>query len=242
MRPLIGVTVNEDVRNGIQGAFVSQDYTDGVYAAGGLPMLLPLTDDREVVTALAMRLDGLILTGGPDISPQLFHEEPRLGLGEVTPLRDEMEAMLILQMAALDKPILAICRGIQILNAVMGGTLYQDLLREWSGRLQHSQKAPRTHTAHSVALVEGTRVRALMGVPEVQVNTFHHQAVSALAPGFVISGRSRDGLVEAIEHPTYRFMIGVQWHPENLWRKHKEHAQLFAGVVEAARASAQSAQ
>ncbi len=238
MRPLIGVTVNDDIRNGMSGEFVGKDYTDGVYTAGGLPLVLPLTDDKETIVELAMHLDGLILTGGPDIDPQLFHEEPRLGLGEVTPLRDAMEAMLIVRMAALDKPILAICRGIQILNAVMGGTLYQDLLREWSGRLQHTQKAPRDHTAHHVTIVEGTRLHALMGAVEVPVNTFHHQAVSALAPGFIISGRSHDGLVEAIEHPGYHFMVGVQWHPENLWRKYEEHARLFTGVVDAARARA----
>ncbi|MCI0183717.1 MAG: gamma-glutamyl-gamma-aminobutyrate hydrolase family protein [Acidibacillus sp.] len=242
MRPLIGLTVNEYVKNGIPGEFVGQDYTDGVYAAGGLPLVLPLTADKEAIVELANRLDGLILTGGSDIAPQLFHEEPRLGLGEISPLRDAMEAMLIVQMVALDKPILAICRGIQIVNAVMGGTLYQDLLREWSGRLQHAQKAPRDHVAHSVSLVEGSRLHALMGAPEVMVNTFHHQAVSALAPGFVISGRSHDGLVEAIEHPGYRFIVGVQWHPENLWRKYPEHARLFTGVVEASRARAQSLQ
>jgi len=234
MRPRIGISVNfEDLGKGRNGMYIGADYTDGVYEAGGLAVVLPFTVDEDVIEEIADDLDGLLLTGGVDVDPAYFGAEPLPGLGEVTPVRDRMEALLIRAMMARKKPILGICRGVQIMNAVLGGTLYQDLPREWKGQLQHAQKAPRQHMAHAVEVVGGTRLAAIYEDQTVPVNTFHHQAVAKVAPGFVACAHSSDGLVEAIEKPGDPFVLGVQWHPENLWRVHAGHRRLFAQFVEA---------
>ena len=240
MRPLIGVTVYHYLRNNLPGLFVGQDYTEGIYEAGGLPMALPLTASQEAVDDMAAQLDGLLLTGGEDIAPQMFGEEPRLGLGEVSPVRDRMEQLLLERMLQLDKPVFAICRGLQVLNAAMGGTLYQDLLREWDSDMQHAQNAPRNHLAHIVDIVPGTLLQRVCGERELATNTFHHQAARDVAPGYVVSARSRDGLIEALEDPARAFVLAVQWHPENLWRENPAHRRLFTAFVDAARVRQQA--
>lgn len=242
MRPRIGVTGNrEDNGSGKTGLYIGEGYTDGVYEAGGLPFALPFTDCEEVIDAIAKELDGLLLSGGGDLAPHYFGEEPHLGLGEISPQRDTMETMLFARMLELQKPVLGICRGVQVMNAVLGGTLYQDLPREWKGNLQHAQKAPRGHMAHAVDIQPGTLLHAIYGQSVVQVNTFHHQAVRQLAPGCVASAHSRDGLIEAIERLGAAFVLGVQWHPENLWRNSEAHRRLFTAFVQAAALGKQAA-
>lgn len=236
MRPRIGLTVNyEEKAGGRFGVYVGEDYTDALYDAGAWPIVLPFTDDAEAIAAIAAELDGLMLTGGEDLDPALFGEEPHMGLGDVSPVRDRMEVALLRAVAEIGKPVFGICRGIQVMNAVFGGTLYQDLSREWKGNLQHAQKAPRTHTAHSVTVVEGSKLHAIVQCGRLPVNTFHHQAVKQVAPGFVVVAKSGDGLVEAIEWPGSVFSLGVQWHPENLWRTSPEHRRLFAAFATACR-------
>lgn len=236
MRPRIGLTVNyEEKAGGRFGVYVGQDYTDALYDAGAWPIVLAYTDDAPAIADIAEELDGLLLTGGDDIDPSLFGEEPHIGLGEVSPVRDRMEVALLRAVARQGKPVLGICRGIQVMNAVFGGTLYQDLPREWRGNLQHVQKAPRTHTAHTVTVTEGSRLHGIAQCARLPVNTFHHQAVKQIAPGFVATARSGDGLIEAIECPGSVFFMGVQWHPENLWRTLPEHRRLFAAFADACR-------
>lgn len=241
MRPLIGISANEEgASKGRQGLYIGADYTDGIYDAGGLAWVLPFTTQPEMIADIADRLDGLLLTGGVDVDPRYFGEEPRIGLGEISPVRDEMESLLLRAVLDRNKPVLGICRGIQVMNAVLGGTLYQDLPREWSAKLQHAQQAPRQHMAHVVAVVPNTRLADIYGEQQVPVNTFHHQAVHHLAPGFVACAHSRDGLIEAMERPGADFVLGVQWHPENLWRIHSGHRRLFGAFIEAARARSQA--
>jgi len=241
MRPRIGITGNEDgAAKGRPGLTIGADYTEGVYEAGGLAFVVAFTKDSSIIDDLADSLDGLLLTGGVDIDPGYFGEEPHIGLGEISPLRDALESALLQAMLAQHKPVLGICRGVQIMNAVLGGTLYQDLPREWTGRLQHAQQAPRQHMAHVVDVVPDTRLAEIYLEPVVSVNTFHHQAVSLVAPGFIASAHSRDGLVEAIERPGPAFVLGVQWHPENLWRTHAGHRRLFAAFIDAARTRTQA--
>ena len=238
MRPLIGVTASGEEKGcGRAGIYLGADYADALYAVGAWPVALPFTDDGEALADMAQRLDGLLLTGGIDVDPALFGEEPRLGLGEVSPIRDRMEIGLLSRVLARGRPVFGICRGIQVMNAALGGTLYQDLPREWGGALQHAQKAPRDHTAHAVAVAAGSRLREIAGMERLPVNTFHHQAIRALAPGFVATAHSPDGLVEAVELPGAPFCLGVQWHPENLWRTQAPHRLLFAAFVEAAAAA-----
>lgn len=242
MRPKIGITPNGwGKTRGAKGSELGADYAEAVAGVGGLPFILPLTNDPDLVAEWAEGLDGLLLSGGPDVDPGRYGEEPRQGLGEIAPLRDAMEFLLLDRMLAADKPVFGICRGVQVMNAFFGGTLYQDLERERDGALQHSQSAPRDHLAHRVELVAGTLLERIVGAPEIPVNTFHHQAVSRLAPGCVANAFARDGVVEGLEHPGYRFALGVQWHPENFWRKEISSRRLFAALVQASQAGEQAA-
>lgn len=242
MKPLIGITGNRHTFSSripgppLMGVSGSDDYPNGVEAAGGLPLLIPFFEHPESVEDLADRLDGLLLAGGEDVDPLLYDEQPRIGLGDVVPERDELEFQLIRAVLKRGKPILGICRGIQVLNAALGGTLYQDLPREWQGSGLHSQRARRNHLSHSVQIDDESRLFHLLGGQKVlKTNTFHHQAVKAVAPGLVPVAWDEEGLIEAIERPGDQFIVGVQWHPENLWRTHPVYLGLFQGLVDAAR-------
>ncbi|UOF92170.1 gamma-glutamyl-gamma-aminobutyrate hydrolase family protein [Fodinisporobacter ferrooxydans] len=236
-RPFIGVTgKNFQYNTEIRGVFVGEGYTKGIYAAGGMPVVIPYTDEEELLDKWVNRLDGLLLTGGEDVDPAYFHESAVNGLGEVSPDRDRLEVYLARRLLQLNKPIFGICRGIQVLNVIAGGSLYQDLPRQTKA-MQHSQKAPRAHLAHDVDITSGSKLHQLLGTQTIRVNTFHHQAVKQVAPGFLISAKASDGIVEGIESRNHAFVLGVQWHPENLWEKYAVFHRLFAGFVEAAKQS-----
>lgn len=235
MRPRIGITADFATKpNGAVVAQVGTDYTDAIRQAGGQPLVIPFGASADELEELAADLDGLLLTGGPDVAPRHYGEEPRVGLGSVAPERDYLELTLLNAALHLDKPVLGVCRGVQVMNAAFGGTLYQDLPREWPGDLQHAQNAPRDHVAHQVQVVPGTLLATILGSETVYVNTFHHQAVNRLAARCIVNARSGDGLIEGLEHPDYRFVLGVQWHPENLFRKEESALRLFAAFVESA--------
>lgn len=241
MKPLIGMTSyrhNDSYQfpgPWPRGAVLSDDYAQGVEAAGGVPFMIPYVTEPETLREYAARMDGLLLTGGDDVDPAVYGEEPRIGLGQVTAERDELEATLISELIALGKPILGICRGMQILNAFFGGTLYQDLPREWKGSIQHSQRARRNHLSHTLTIEPGCRVYDLMGGNTQQrSNSYHHQAVQNVGRDLVAVAWDEEGLVEAMEHINHPFLVAVQWHPENLWRTAPEHLGLFRGLVQAA--------
>jgi len=247
MRPMIGISGMRHTHASklpgplLRGVALGDDYAHGVEQAGGIPLVIPYFEVESTVEALADRLDGLLLSGGEDIDPNLFGEEPRLGLGEITPERDSLEIALLRAMHARRKPVLGICRGMQLMNAAFGGSLYQDLPREWNGAIQHSQRAPRSHMSHRVHIEPGSRLYDLLDAQaQVQSNTFHHQAVKAVAPNFVPVAWDEEGLVEGIEHPGDLFLVAVQWHPENLWRGTPVYRGLFQGLVEAALEAAQA--
>ncbi|GIM46283.1 gamma-glutamyl-gamma-aminobutyrate hydrolase [Collibacillus ludicampi] len=238
MRKRVGLTgllhhLNPDVK----GVFVGEGYTSALAKAGVLPLVIPYLYEEDEIHALAENLDGLVLTGGEDVDPTRFGEEPLPGLGEVSPERDDLEYRLVRAFMERDKPILGICRGMQVLNAALGGTLWQDLSRQKKRVLQHRQNAPRWHLSHHVFVYEGTRLASILGSSEIKVNSFHHQAVKDVAPGFIVSAVSADGVIEAFESREHRFILGVQWHPENLWRKHPLFYSLFSAFVDAVQQS-----
>jgi putative glutamine amidotransferase len=206
---------------------------NSILNAGGIPIVLPLTEDDEVIAASIGRIDGLLLAGGVDIDPQLYGEEPLPGLGQVTPDRDVWELKLTREAMRRSIPIFAICRGSQMLNVAAGGTLYQDLASQKPGALQHSQKAPRDHLSHSVNAERDTLLHRIVGQERFTVNSFHHQAVKQLAPGFRATAWAADGVIEAYEQPDSPFVLGVQWHPENLARSREPARRLFAAFIEA---------
>jgi len=214
MKPVIGLTCSIDN----QKHFLNNDYTEAIIRAGGLPLVIPMGTETDVVQ-LAGLVDGLLLTGGNDPNPFLFGQEPHPRLGEVTPDRDALEVELARHFLYLNKPILGICRGMQILNVAVGGTLYQDISQHKGELLQHLQDAPRFHASHYVHVEEGSILQQLSGQERITVNSFHHQAVRDVAPSFVASGIASDGIIEAIESRRHRFVLGVQWHPEGMAMK-----------------------
>jgi putative glutamine amidotransferase len=240
VQPLIGIT---GMRHVIQvksagpvllGVASADDYALGIESAGGVPLVIPYIEQKSSVAALAKKLDGLLLSGGEDMDPILFDENPRSGLGQVVPERDELELALIHEMLGQRKPILGICRGMQVLNVALGGTLYQDLDRQWRGLIAHQQKARRDHLSHGIRIESKSQLYDLLGRQKyLRTNSFHHQAVRKLAKSLRPVAWDEEGLIEGVEHVSASFILAVQWHPENLWRTHSVFHGLFKGLVEA---------
>lgn len=235
MRPRIGITCARAADS--EGFFtLSTRYATAVHEAGGLPLLLPAIGEVNG-SEWEPALDGLLLSGGGDIDPERYGEEPRVESGRIDPEADAFELALCRAFLELGKPILGVCRGAQVLNVAAGGDLYQDLFRQTKTRLQHAQKAPRWCATHRVQIVPGSLLAGIVKEEVLRVNSFHHQAVRRLAPGFIASASARDGIVEAVERPGDRFTLGVQWHPEHL---HEPSASaLFEAFVAAAAEGAQ---
>lgn len=215
-----------------------EDYKQAVQHAGGEVRILE--HDRDVTTALD-GADGLLLTGGDDVAPARYGEPRHPSVVEVAPERDAFEIALVAEARRRDMPIFAICRGIQVLNVACGGTLVQDIPSQIVTALNHTFKVP-PHTsfeyAHEVWLENDSLLGRLMnerlaGADSVSVNSRHHQAIKELAPGFRVVATAPDGIVEAVEDPSQRFCLGVQWHPENFWRT-GEFRPLFEGFLDAA--------
>jgi putative glutamine amidotransferase len=213
MKPIVGVTSSYNQND--KRYQVPESYIEAVERAGGIPVVLPPTFDAKV-DALLKLVDGLILTGGVDIDPQLYGESPLPKQGNIDPLRDSFELALTRRCLKVGKPVLAICRGIQLLNVAAGGSLYQDVNSQVVGSLKHRQQAPTYYATHRVQLGEGSRLLDVFGGEVVAVNSFHHQAVKDVAPGFRATGWAEDGLVEVIESQGRGWVLGVQWHPERM--------------------------
>ncbi|WLV25441.1 gamma-glutamyl-gamma-aminobutyrate hydrolase family protein [Aciduricibacillus chroicocephali] len=237
MVPIIGVAGNIETRQGpifpgIKSAYISNDYIQSVELAGGAPCIMPLTNKQEVITALAERIDGLVLTGGADVNPLLYGEEPHQGLGRISPVRDEFDLSLFRAVHALGKPVLAICRGLQIVNVAFGGTLYQDLGVEPAFYMKHVQQAEPHDATHTVHFTKDSYFSSVFG-EKALTNSLHHQAIKEPGEGIIVCGQTEDGVIEAIEADN-RSIIGVQWHPEFM-SAHDPQLKLFQDLVEKAK-------
>lgn len=209
-------------------------YVQAIIRAGGIPVILPSCEDTSVMEAMVDGLDGILLSGGGDVDPAVYGQRATGHLGSVSPRRDTAEiALAKYVIEKTNKPLLGICRGVQVMNVAMGGTLHMDLPD--AGKLCHSLTMyPRHMTTHQVEIKEGTHLAAIMASAD-RVNSFHHEAVDALADCFVATAKSvPDDVVEAIELTGERFVLGVQWHPEELLPR-EEAQRLFRGFVEAAK-------
>jgi putative glutamine amidotransferase len=209
-------------------------YVHAVENAGGVPVLIPILDDLTGLQALLPRLDGLLLSGGFDIQPQLYGEEPHPLLGEVVPELDALELALAHWAIEEDVPTLGICRGLQMINIALGGTLYQDLGDQYPNSLFHPNwNMPRNTLSHRIYIEPGSQMEQILGRGEVWVNSLHHQAVKLPGKGVYPSGHAEDGVVELLEVPHQRFMLGVQSHPEELYSDNPVWAHFFEAFIEA---------
>lgn len=236
--PVIGVVADHKT---IQTSVGPRTFV-GVYAtylnclvdAGAAPLLIPLGLSSPALNSLFQRLDGLLLTGGGDLDPACYGQTTRHPtVSEINPARDETELLLSRWAAEQDVPLLGICRGQQVVNVALGGTLYQDIPAEIGTTVEHDTPGPLDHYAHEVRVAPGSRLAGLVGSTSLATNSRHHQAVREPAPGLAVTAHAPDGVIEALEKADARFIVTVQWHPENL-RHDPATRALFRGLVEAA--------
>ena len=245
-RPLIGIpTQTLQAIDGIPEALphswvMNSRYSVAAADAGGVPVMVPLFDeDPDTLRAVYDRLDGLLLAGGVDMDPVTFGEPPHPQLGRTDHARDVVELKLASWAIADRKPVLGLCRGHQVLNVALGGTLWQDIGAQVPTAIKHdffpNEGYPRDYLAHDVSIAPGSRLHAAFDAPSVPVNSMHHQAVKALAPALVVTAHAPDGLIEAVESGTDHFLVGVQWHPEIFEDRDERTRRLFRDFVAAAR-------
>ena len=237
--PLIGITGNL----GDKGCELAQGYYISVVKAGGTPVVIPPHKDKESILSLLDTLDGLVLSGGDDINPLLLGEEPLPQLHSVCPERDETELFLAREAFHRQIPTLGICRGIQMMAAVLGGKVYQDIYVQGEGaKLKHSQDMPRYTASHTVNIKEGSTLQSIVGNKQtLAVNSFHHQAVSDPGQHLMISATSPDGIIEAVESNEDKALLGVQWHPECfILNNDQSMMSLFRWLINEARIFAQA--
>lgn len=228
-KPMIGLTpLVDDARDSY---WMLRGYMDALMQAGAIPMMLPLTDDDESIERIADTMDGFIITGGPDIDPVLYGCEMIPECGELVPARDALEGKLIRAVLKRGKPLMGICRGLQMINTVLGGTLYQDLPSQHPSQVSHRMTPPYDRVWHEVELVDGTPLQKLLGGPVIGINSCHHQAIEKLAEGLEPMAWSPDGLVEAVYMPGHKFLWATQWHPEFSYKVNSDSVAIFKAFV-----------
>ncbi len=216
--------------------YLNRAYVWAVEQAGGVPIMLPVTREPDIISRYLGLVDGLLLSGGVDVAPACFGEEAHPQLGPVDDDRDTTELPLIRDAVAQDMPIFAICRGIQSLNVALGGTLYQDIPAQAPSEIHHQQSdigVPRSQTSHSIRILPDNRLRSIVGQEEIRTNSFHHQSLKRVAEGLVVTAHAPDGIIEAAESQTHRYIVAVQWHPEETAPNDLPSRQLFASFLAA---------
>ena len=199
-----------------------------------MPLIVPHNLGEDSLRAVLERLDGVLLSGGGDIDPALFGEKAHPATCEIEPDRDRVELTLARWVVERDMPFLAICRGIQVLNVALGGSLVQDIPSQVPAAVRHSfdrRVTPRNYLAHPVKIDPDSRLARIMQLEEAEANSWHHQSIKQAADGLQVTAVAPDGVIEAVEVPGRRFAIGVQWHPEWLFEERKEQRRLFEELV-----------
>lgn len=239
-KPLIGITsryINMRTSDalGSRKLCLNNDYLDSIFLAGGIPLILPISQDEATIQSYANTVDGLILSGGEDIDPKHYGEEPGQHLGTVAQDRDHFEIGLVKAILDQKKPLLGICRGLQVLNVSLGGSLHQDIPSEFPGTsILHRQKSEEHAGSHRVDLLKGSKIHGIFATDSLMCNSFHHQSIKTLAPGLLSTALSSDGIIEGVEMPEANFVVAVQWHPECMVRNDPTMLKLFKSFIQAA--------
>lgn len=234
VRPVIGMIAAPNPKLLHGRHLINTSYVRAVIAAGGTPLLIPSDEDDGLAAEYLPLLHGLLVPGGEDVTPALYGEDPLRQVTFMNEEKDRMELALIRGAVERGMPVFGICRGIQLLNVCFGGTLYQDLPAQYPGVLGHAQDmAIRGQLTHRVTLEPDSLLEKLLGGEPLSVNSYHHQAVRTPAPGFTVTARAADGVIEGVEDPE-RNLYAVQWHPEDLVESHPRFRSLFRHLVERA--------
>ncbi|MGN0194792.1 MAG: gamma-glutamyl-gamma-aminobutyrate hydrolase family protein [Pseudoramibacter sp.] len=232
-KPVIGILPLIDI--GKKSYWMLPGYMKGVLAAGGIPVMLPYTEDAAVLRYFARHYDGFLFPGGQDVNPDYYGQTRQTDQDEVCEPLDRMSLALFKEVRQAGRPALGICRGLQLFNVIYGGTLYQDLPTEHPTDVNHHQAPPYDAPAHRVSVAPGTLLEKIVGVRELPVNSLHHQAIKDVGNGLKVQAVSEDGIVESISDPEGAFLLAVQWHPECAFESDPKSLALFKALVEACR-------
>ncbi len=234
-KPLIGVMPQYNAVE--KRIYIAEHYMNGIFEGGGLPVMLPFVKSKNDIKALVKKFDGFLFTGGQDINPSLYGQPLYDCSDEISPKRDELELNLFKAILKENKPVLGICRGMQLINVALGGTLKQDILgaKEVGMTLQHLQKTPYDTPVHEVSIKKDTLIHKILGKEKILVNSAHHQGIERLGKGLLSIATSVDELIEAIEIKGLDFGIAVQWHPEQLLKTDPNARKLFVAFVNASK-------
>lgn len=236
MRPIIGITTFLENKPKRLYDSVSHNYIKSIYLASGIPILIPLIQDEYTVKSYLNSVDGLILSGGEDVGPLIYGENPTQYVHSICEERDKFEIKLFKEAFKLNMPVLGICRGIQLMNVALGGTLYQDINSQIENSLGHYPKDTPVNTLyHQIKINKESKLFDIFDKTNIIVNSFHHQSINQIGNGLKETAWSEDGVVESIEHIYKRFIVGVQWHPEDLSLKYPEFLKLFTALVQSCR-------
>lgn len=232
MKPIVGITAEVKPDGSY---YMPPVYPNAITQAGGIPLLIPLVPGEDL-EAMCKQIDALFVTGGEDIDPSYYGQDPHVHLGKIAPRLDAMEHELVQKMLELDKPYIGVCRGLHMLNVATGGSLYQSIhSQREEAVMQHKQDAERTHRSHPVKVEKDSRMYEMLQEDEFRVNSYHHQAVNEVTGPLKVVARATDGIIEGVESTEHSFVFGFQWHPEEFAQAGDEPSKrLFKAYIDAA--------
>lgn len=233
MMPVIGVTVWKEAKNSNVYETVNEANLNAIAHNGGVPIMLPITRNEKIIELYLDIIDGILFTGGEDINPLIFGEEPMKGLGVVEFDRDEFEVALYKKAAKRNMPMLGICRGMQLMNVAAGGNVYQDIYNQRQNTFSHDPKIIfNGNEFHSVSVKGNSKLAEILRCSDIKTNSYHHQAVRDVAENYEATAFAKDGIIEGIEASNLNFAVGVQWHPEVMYERFPLHSCLFQAFIE----------